>query len=48
MIKFELEGKNFYGMKDENGVVVIVGLIDVLKMGDGFFYFFWYKLMINV
>ncbi|KJJ56866.1 hypothetical protein VC77_13960, partial [Vibrio cholerae] len=37
-IKPELEGKNLYGMKDENGVAVIAGLIDASKTGDGFLY----------
>ncbi len=46
-IKPELEGKNLYGMKDENGVAVIAGLIDASKMGDGFLYFSWHKPTIN-
>lgn len=46
-IKPELEGKNLYGMKDENGVAVIAGLIDASKTGDGFLYFSWHKPTIN-
>lgn len=46
-IKPELEGKNLYGMKDENGVAVIAGLIDASKSGDGFLYFSWHKPTIN-
>lgn len=38
-----LEGKNLYGLKDENGVPVIAGLIDAAKTGDGFLYFSWQK-----
>ncbi|WP_165312559.1 methyl-accepting chemotaxis protein [Vibrio ziniensis] len=38
-----LEGKNLYGLKDENGVAVIAGLIDASKSGDGFLYFSWQK-----
>ncbi|PAR30487.1 methyl-accepting chemotaxis protein [Vibrio metoecus] len=46
-IKPELEGKNLYGMKDENGIAVIAGLIDASKSGDGFLYFSWHKPTIN-
>ncbi|EHH0683313.1 methyl-accepting chemotaxis protein [Vibrio vulnificus] len=46
-IKPELEGKNLYGMKDDNGVAVIAGLIDASQKGDGFLYFFWHKPTIN-
>lgn len=46
-IKPELEGKNLYGMKDQNGVAVIAGLIDAAKKGDGFLYFSWHKPTIN-
>lgn len=42
-----LEGKNLYGMKDENGVPVIAGLIQASKSGDGFLYFSWHKPTIN-
>ncbi len=38
-----LEGKNLYGLKDDNGVPVIAGLIDAAKTGDGFLYFSWMK-----
>ncbi len=38
-----LEGKNLYGLKDENGVPVIAGLIDASQKGDGFLYFSWQK-----
>jgi len=38
-----LEGKNLYGLKDDNGVAVIAGLIDAAKTGDGFLYFSWMK-----
>ncbi len=41
-IKPELEGKNLYGMKDQNGVAVIAGLIVAAKKGDGFLYFSWH------
>ncbi|MCY9804076.1 methyl-accepting chemotaxis protein [Vibrio scophthalmi] len=46
-IKPELEGKNLMGMKDENGVGVISGLIDASKNGDGFLYFSWHKPTID-
>lgn len=46
-IKPELEGKNLLGMKDENGVGVISGLIDASKNGDGFLYFSWHKPTID-
>ncbi|MDA0149371.1 methyl-accepting chemotaxis protein [Vibrio sp. LaRot3] len=46
-IKPQLEGKNLYGMKDENGVAVIAGLIDASKSGDGFLYFSWHKPTID-
>jgi len=46
-IKPELEGKNLYGMKDDNGVAVIAGLIDASQKGDGFLYFSWHKPTIN-
>ncbi|NVC64632.1 HAMP domain-containing protein [Vibrio sp. 05-20-BW147] len=46
-IKPELEGKNLYGMKDDNGVAVIAGLIDASHKGDGFLYFSWHKPTIN-
>ncbi|EJU9786117.1 TPA: methyl-accepting chemotaxis protein [Vibrio vulnificus] len=46
-IKPELEGKNLYGMKDDNGVAVIAGLIDASQNGDGFLYFSWHKPTIN-
>ncbi len=46
-IKPDLEGKNLYGMKDENGVAVIAGLIDAAKKGDGFLNFSWHKPTIN-
>lgn len=42
-----LEGKNLYGMKDENGVEVIAGLIKASKSGDGFLNFSWHKPTIN-
>ncbi|MGY5708878.1 methyl-accepting chemotaxis protein [Vibrio cincinnatiensis] len=42
-----LEGKNLYGMKDENGVEVIAGLIRSSKSGDGFLNFSWHKPTIN-
>ncbi|MGC9422533.1 methyl-accepting chemotaxis protein [Vibrio sp.] len=42
-----LEGKNFYGLQDENGVSVIAGLIRAAKSGDGFLYFSWHKPTIN-
>ncbi|KOO02887.1 methyl-accepting chemotaxis protein [Vibrio nereis] len=46
-IKPQLEGKNLYGLKDENGVAVIAGLIDASKSGDGFLHFSWHKPTIN-
>ncbi|WP_345742550.1 methyl-accepting chemotaxis protein [Shewanella algicola] len=46
-IKPELEGKNLYGLKDENGVPVIAGLIDAATKGDGFLNFSWNKPSIN-
>lgn len=46
-IKPQLEGKNLYGLKDENGVPVIAGLIDASKNGDGFLYFSWHKPSID-
>ncbi|GAK85518.1 methyl-accepting chemotaxis protein [Vibrio ponticus] len=46
-IKPELEGKNLYGLKDENGVEVIAGLIKAAKGGDGFLYFSWHKPSID-
>ncbi|SDH75273.1 methyl-accepting chemotaxis sensory transducer with Cache sensor [Vibrio xiamenensis] len=46
-IKPDLEGKNLYSMKDENGVAVIAGLIDAAKKGDGFLNFSWHKPTIN-
>ncbi|WP_114766020.1 methyl-accepting chemotaxis protein [Vibrio rhodolitus] len=46
-IKPELEGKNLYGLKDENGVEVIAGLIKAAKDGDGFLYFSWHKPSID-
>ncbi|HAS8127465.1 TPA: methyl-accepting chemotaxis protein [Vibrio vulnificus] len=46
-IKPELEGKNLYGMKDDNGVAVIAGLIGASQKGDGFLYFSWHKPTIN-
>ncbi|MDA3139783.1 methyl-accepting chemotaxis protein [Vibrio metschnikovii] len=42
-----LEGKNLYGLQDENGVPVIAGLIRAAKSGDGFLYFSWHKPTIN-
>nr|WP_172953229.1 methyl-accepting chemotaxis protein [Vibrio fujianensis] len=42
-----LEGKNLYGLKDENGVEVIAGLIRAAKSGDGFLYFSWHKPTID-
>ncbi len=42
-----LEGKNLYGLKDENGVAVIAGLIDASQKGDGFLYFSWHKPTID-
>ncbi|MCG3746849.1 methyl-accepting chemotaxis protein [Vibrio cincinnatiensis] len=42
-----LEGENLYGMKDENGVEVIAGLIRSSKSGDGFLNFSWHKPTIN-
>ncbi len=46
-IKPQLEGKNLYGLKDENGVAVIAGLIDASKSGDGFLNFSWHKPTID-
>ena len=46
-IKPQLEGKNLYSLKDENGVPVIAGLIDASKSGDGFLYFSWHKPSID-
>lgn len=46
-VKPSLEGKNLYGLKDENGVAVIAGLIDSAKQGDGYLYFSWNKPSIN-
>ena len=46
-IKPSLEGKNLIGLKDENGVAVIGGLIDASKNGDGFLYFSWHKPSID-
>ena len=46
-IKPSLEGKNLIGLKDENGVAVIAGLIDASKNGDGFLYFSWHKPSID-
>lgn len=46
-IKPSLEGKNLIGLKDENGVAVIGGLIDASKNGDGFLYFSWHKPTID-
>lgn len=46
-IKPQLEGKNLYGLKDENGVAVIAGLIDASKTGDGFLHFSWHKPTID-
>ncbi|MGY5651378.1 methyl-accepting chemotaxis protein [Vibrio cincinnatiensis] len=46
-INSALEGKNLYGMKDENGVEVIAGLIRSSKSGDGFLNFSWHKPTIN-
>ena len=43
----QLEGKNLYGLKDENGVAVIAGLIDSSQKGDGFLNFSWHKPTIN-
>lgn len=45
--KPSLEGKNLYGLKDENGVAVIQGVIEAAKRGDGFLYFSWDKPSIN-
>ncbi len=42
-----LEGKNLYGLQDENGVPVIAGLIRAAKSGDGFLYFSWHKPTVN-
>ncbi|WP_332399137.1 methyl-accepting chemotaxis protein [Vibrio metschnikovii] len=42
-----LEGKNLYGLQDENGVPVIAGLIRAAKSDDGFLYFSWHKPTIN-
>ncbi|WP_350433180.1 methyl-accepting chemotaxis protein [Shewanella sp. H8] len=46
-VKPELEGKNLYALKDENGVPVIAGLIDAATKGDGFLDFSWNKPSIN-
>ncbi|MGX9416628.1 methyl-accepting chemotaxis protein [Vibrio sp. WJH972] len=46
-IKPQLEGKNLYGFKDDNGVPIIAGLIDASKQGDGFLYFSWNKPSID-
>ena len=46
-IKPQLEGKNLYGLKDENGVAVIAGLISASKQGDGFLNFSWHKPTID-
>ncbi|WED21964.1 methyl-accepting chemotaxis protein [Vibrio sp. JC009] len=46
-IKPQLVGKNLYGLKDDNGVPVISGLIDASKQGDGFLYFSWHKPSID-
>lgn len=46
-IKPSLEGKNLIGLKDENGVAVIGGLIGASKNGDGFLYFSWHKPTID-
>ncbi|ROV59065.1 methyl-accepting chemotaxis protein [Vibrio ponticus] len=46
-IKPQLEGKNLYGLKDDNGVAVIAGLINASKGGDGFLYFSWHKPSID-
>ncbi len=42
-----LEGKNLYGLKDENGVAVIAGLINASQKGDGFLNFSWHKPTID-
>jgi len=46
-IKPQLEGKNLYGLKDENGTPVIAGLIEAAKKGDGFLPFSWHKPSID-
>lgn len=46
-IKPSLEGKNLYGLKDENGVAVIAGLIAASQKGDGFLSFSWHKPTID-
>lgn len=46
-IKPSLEGKNLYGLTDDNGVAVIAGLIDAAKQGDGFLNFSWHKPSLN-
>ncbi len=43
----ELEGKNLYGLKDENGLAVIASLIKSAKQGDGFLSFSWMKPSVN-
>lgn len=46
-MKPQLEGKNLYSFKDENGVELIAGLIDAAKSGDGYLYFSWHKPSID-
>ncbi|WNJ96520.1 methyl-accepting chemotaxis protein [Vibrio ruber] len=46
-IKPQLEGKNLYNLKDNNGVPVIAGLIEASKSGDGFLHFSWHKPSLN-
>lgn len=46
-IKPQLEGKNLYNLKDDNGVPVIAGLIEASTKGDGFLYFSWHKPSID-
>lgn len=38
-----LEGKNLYGLKDENGLLVIQEIIKTAKEGDGYLEFSWNK-----